>query len=150
MRIRPFKRDEAKACVRLINKNKKDMGDLYTEKSFAKVASSNRYWVAEKKGKIVGLVGFSDLKNGIGMMVSLCVDPDFQGKGIGTELIRKIKSYAKRHSFRKVLLLTHAKNKKMMILAIKEDFIPEGSLRKHFRTGEDVVYFSYFLNSSGK
>lgn len=145
MKIRSFKKTDAPTCARIINKNKKDMGDLYTQKSFIKAANYNQYWVAEEKGNIVGLIGFSDLKNGIGMMLSLSVDPDFQERGTGTQLIRKVKDYAQKHSFRKVLLLTHAKNKKMMLLAIQEDFIPEGSLRKHFRTGEDVIYFSWFI-----
>lgn len=145
MKIMEFKLEDANDCVEILNKNKKNMGDLHTEESLKKASSYNHYWVAKIGKKIIGLIGVADLENGIGMVASLSVDPDCQGKGIGQELLRTAKKFCKKNKFRKLLLLTHEKNKPMMILAIKEDFIPEGSLKRHFRDGRDVIYFSYFI-----
>ncbi|MBM3283432.1 GNAT family N-acetyltransferase [Candidatus Gottesmanbacteria bacterium] len=143
--IRKFKKSDARQCVALIEVNKENMGDLYTPDSLISASLSNQYWVAETTERIVGMIGFSDLHNGIGMLLTLSVLPQMQRMGIGRALIETAKKYAKKNHFRKILLLTHAKNKPMMLLAIQQDFIPEGSLKNHFRTGDDVIYLSYFL-----
>lgn len=146
IRIHEFKSENASDCVKIIDINQKHMGDLYTVDSLVRSSGYNKYWVAENSGKVIGLIGLANLENGIGMLLSLCVHPSSQGKGIGKKLIETVKKYAEKNRFRKILLLTHHHNKKMMILAISQDFIPEGSLKKHFRTGEDVIYFSYFVS----
>ncbi|OQX51391.1 hypothetical protein B5M47_00865 [candidate division CPR3 bacterium 4484_211] len=147
-KIRPFQKTDAKACVKLINLNQKDLGDLYSEQSLIETSLHSKFWVAEKNHTIVGMIGFSNLKNGIGMTVSLSVHPEYKKQGIGRRLLQAAKNYARKQGFRKVLALIHAQNKPMMILAIKEDFIPEGSLKNHFRTGQDVIYFSFFCNGN--
>jgi ribosomal protein S18 acetylase RimI-like enzyme len=145
--IQNFSPAYAPKCIEIFNLNKKNMSDLYTQESLVQANSYNKYWLAfTKKKQVCGIVGFSDLHNGIGMMISLSVHPKFQRQKIGITLVEEVKSYARKNGFSKVLLLTHVKNKPMMLLAIKTDFIPEGSLRRHFRTGEDVIYFSYFID----
>ena len=80
------------------------------------------------------------------LLRALCVDQNQQRQGIGSQLVDKLKTEAKNDNFRKLLLLTHEENKPTMILAIKKDFIPEGSLKNHFRDGKkDVIYLSCFL-----
>ncbi len=147
MTIRPFQSKDAEFCSKLITQNKLHLGDIYAASDLIKASQFNSYWVAENKQKqIVGLIGLSDLNNGIGMVTTLVVTITKQRKGIGKKLLSHLKSEAKNQKFRKLLLLTHEKNKPMMILAIKEDFIPEGSLKNHFRDGKkDVIYFSYFI-----
>lgn len=147
MIVRPFKTQDAAACVNTIQQNKTHIGDLYSAQELTKAAAYNQYWVAEDpQHQIVGLIGFTNLQNGIGMVATFAVNKNQQGKGIGTKLLKHLKKEAQKQKFRKLLLLTHEKNKPMMILAIKEDFIPEGSLKKHFRDGKkDVIYFSYFV-----
>jgi len=145
MKIRLFKPTDANLCVAIINENKENMGDLYTKASLIKSSKNNNYWVAEEGGKIIGMIGLTDLNNGIGMVISFCVRKLFQNRGIGEALLKRIESEVKKRKYRKLLLLTHVANKRMMSLAIKEDFIPEGTLKKHFKDGKDVVYFSYFI-----
>ncbi len=144
--IRRIVRADIKSCIALINANKEHMGDLHTERTLLDSSEYNKYWVAQLKEKIIGMIGFSNLNNGIGMILSLCIDPKQHGKGIGKDLVKTVKEYAQKNQFRKLLLLTHEKNKPMMHLAISENFIPEGLLQKHFRTGKDVIYFSYFVD----
>jgi putative acetyltransferase len=144
--IRDFKVADAAACAELIKKNKDNLGDLYNAEELIKSSSYTRFLIAEIDGKVMGLIGFSDLKNGIAMLGTACVDPTLHGQGIGTKLLQATIELGKTQNYRKLLLLTHEKNKAMMILAIKQGFIPEGSLKNHFRDGKDVIYFSYFYN----
>lgn len=145
MKIRQFRSADASACAELMKKNERFLGEIFAPEGLIEAAKSSHFWVAETGGRILGFAGLTNLHNGIGMGISVCVDPEAQGQGVGTKLIQRLKVVAKREKYRKVLLLINAKNKKMMCLAIKEDFVPEGSLQKHFRTGEDVIYFSYFV-----
>ncbi len=144
--VRPFTSQDADACARLIDQNQADMGDLYTAQELIQSASYTQYHVADNDGVVVGLIGLNNLKNGIGMLATTCVDPAQHGHGIGTKLLQFMIQLGKKQNYRKLLLLTHEQNKAMMILAIKQGFIPEGSLKKHFRDGKDVIYFSYFYH----
>lgn len=146
--IREFKPEDVDDIIQIQEENKKDLGDLYTKESLIEESKHIKLWVAEEDGKVLGYVGFMDLKNGIGMMLSLVIDVKHQGKGIGSKLTRKVKEYAKENKYRKVLFLTKVNNKSMLILGMKEDFQPEGILRRHFRTGEDVLYMSYFIEEN--
>ena len=120
--IKEFKPEDAVGVIQIQEENKKHLGDLYTKESLIEESKYIKFWVAEENGKILGYVGFMDLKNGIGMMMSLVIDVKHQGKGIGTKLTRKVKEYAKENKFRKVLFLTKVDNKTMLILGMKEDF----------------------------
>ncbi len=145
VKVREFSKDDAVDCARIIDENAKDMGDLYSADELVSASAYNNYWVATVDGEIAGMIGFCDLKNGIGMMATLCVSKTHQRKGVGKSLVDAVKKYAIENKFRKILMLTHEKNSPMMVLGISQGFVPEGSLKKHFRTGEDVMYFSYFV-----
>lgn len=144
--VRPFEKSDAFQCCQVIEINKENLGDLYDEEKLKNASEYNQYWVAEKADKVVGMIGLSDLQNGIGMIGTLCVHPDYQRQGIASKLLQHCIAEAEKASFRKLLLLTHEQNKPTMMLAIKNDFVPEGQLRDHYRDGEKaVVYLSYFF-----
>jgi predicted N-acetyltransferase YhbS len=145
MQIRKFSNEDAHQCAAIIDENKENMGDIYDAEGLKKASTYTAYFVSEENGQINGLIGFTDLNNGIGMLGTLCVSKSSQGKGVGRALVLETIKYATSQKYRKVLMLTHEMNKPMMVLAIKEGFIPEGSLRKHFRDGKDVIYLSYFI-----
>lgn len=144
--IRNFKKDDAETCAAIIEQNKQHLGDLYTAEELIAASSYTQYQVAELDQQVVGIIGFSDLKNGIAMLATACVAPHYQGQGIGTKLLQSMIKLGQEQNYRKLLLLTHEQNQPMMILAIKSGFIPEGSLKRHFKDGKDVIYFSYFYN----
>ena len=116
LNIREIKPEDIKSCIEIFNANAADMGDLYTEESLLAASKHHPYFVAEEGGQILGVIGVTDLENGIAMLISLSVSPKAQGKGVGRQLVQKVKEYAEKENFRKVLLLTHEKNKKMMKL----------------------------------
>ena len=127
-----------KSVESLLNRNKQHLGSVEISKNY-------KYWVViNNNNKVIGSIGFSDLENNVGMLISCVVSKECRGKGIGNKLIKKAINYAKRQEYRKIILLTI--NPVMMILAIKCGFIPEGSLKRHFKNGEDMCYFSYFIN----
>lgn len=147
MTIRKFRPEDAPSCAQLIELNKDHLSDLYSAQELIAASAHNQYWVARDGDKVVGMIGLTDLRNGIGMLGTLCVDPNHQRGGVGRKLLQSAKQAACDQKFRKLLLLTHQQNKPMMILAIKEDFVPEGSLRDHFRDGQKhLTYFSYFFD----
>jgi GNAT superfamily N-acetyltransferase len=63
-------------------------------------------WVAEHKGKIVGglIMMFDDEHASI---ANIAVHPDFQGQGLGGELMRFAESIAKKMNFSELRLATH-------------------------------------------
>tara|TARA_Y100000310_G_scaffold345102_1_gene461812 strand:- start:7134 stop:7607 length:474 start_codon:yes stop_codon:yes gene_type:complete len=148
MNIREFKPEDAEAVIAVQNSVKDCLGDLYTKESIVQNSSYINFFVAEDEGKIVGYIGFTDLKNGIGMTLSLAVAKGQHGKGVGGALIEKVKEYATANSFRKILTLVRVNNAAMIGLAKKTGFVEEGILKRHFRTGEDVMYLSYFIEAN--
>jgi len=148
MNIREFKPEDAEGVIAVQDSVRETLGDLYTMESIVENSSYIKFFVAEEEAKIVGYIGFTDLKNGIGMMLSLAITKDQQGKGVGSALVEKVKEHATANSFRKVLTLVRVNNKPMIGLAKKLDFEDEGILKRHFRTGEDVMYLSYFIEEN--
>lgn len=135
--IRSYKKKDETTCLKLLKANEKNLGST-------KLSDYTKYWVAENTQKdIVGMVGFVDLENGIGMLVSCVVAKNHRKKGLGKELLDTVTSHAKENGYRKVFLITL--NPGMMVVAIKTGFVPEGTLKKHFKTSEDMYYFSYFI-----
>jgi len=148
MNVREFKETDAEGVIAIQETVKETLGDIYTKESLIADSSYIKFFVAEEEGKLLGYIGFTDLKNGIGMSLSLAVAKDTQGKGIGTALLGEVKEHAKENGFRKVLALVRVSNTPMILLGVKEGFQPEGVLRRHFRTGEDVLYMSYFIEEN--
>jgi ribosomal protein S18 acetylase RimI-like enzyme len=148
MNIREFKSEDAEAVIAVQDGVKDCLGDLYTKESIVQDSSYINFFVAEDEGKIVGYIGFTDLKNGIGMTLSLAVAKDQHGKGVGSALVEKVIEYATANSFRKVLTLVRVNNAAMIGLSKKKGFVEEGVLKRHFRTGEDVMYLSYFIEAN--
>jgi ribosomal protein S18 acetylase RimI-like enzyme len=89
-------------------------------------------WVAEVEGKAVGfiLIGFSKIWGRKGESFDeeavgidwFDVDPKFQGKGIGKELLRTAEERGKEKGLHKIFMHTLIKNLKMMNFASKNGF----------------------------
>ena len=147
--VREFKKSDADAMVKIQEDNKEYLGDIYTKEDFINNSGYIKFFMAEEGKHVLGYGAFSDLKNGIGMMLSVVVGKKNHGKGVGTKIVKKIKRYAKENKYRKVLFLTRADNKAMIALGLSEGFQKEGILKRHFpRTYDDVVYMSYFIEEN--
>lgn len=65
-----------------------------------------RVWLAKKENEIVGCVGLEVLEFQ-GLLRSLAVRADSQGKGVGAELVRKVMKEARERAVKELHLLTN-------------------------------------------
>jgi ribosomal protein S18 acetylase RimI-like enzyme len=71
-----------------------------------------RTFVAEIEGKIIG-VNLVEIKNNIvALLAYIAVSPEYQGAGIGSQLIGAAEDYARSKSIRIVQTIVHKDNKK--------------------------------------
>jgi ribosomal protein S18 acetylase RimI-like enzyme len=75
---------------------------------YAQVVRDRRVTVAERGGKIVGLVVFGPADEGFAID-NVAVEPTHQGLGIGTALIESAEIEARRAGFDAIYLYTHEK-----------------------------------------
>jgi amino-acid N-acetyltransferase len=68
------------------------------------------YLVAVDENKLVGCVGL-EVYEGVGLLRSLAVHPEHQGKGIGTALLQRMVAHAKEKGLSELYLLTATADK---------------------------------------
>lgn len=66
----------------------------------------NDFLVAREDQRVIGCVGMEAYGESC-LLRSLAVHPDFQGKGLGVELMRQIISRARERGMRQAVILTH-------------------------------------------
>ncbi len=117
-------------------------GDV--EKAFAGFKRSlsritgDEFLVAKLDGRVVGFAGIHRLEGEIGEMshvgeIGIAVHPDFQSKGIGTELLRSCVNLAKSRNFERLEADTQANNRAMRKLVEKHGFKLEGIRTKRVK-----------------
>lgn len=74
--------------------------------------------LAYENNELVGLVAYKNDHNAIELK-QLVILPQFQGKGYGKELVKKLLELTKGH---KVWLVTHPKNSAAIVLYVKNGF----------------------------
>ena len=130
-------------------------GDV--EKAFAgfkkwlDTVSGNEFLVAKLDGHVVGFATIHRIEGEIGEMshvgeISIAVHPDFQRKGIGTELLRSSVNLAKVRRFERLEADILANNKVTAGLLKKSGFKLEGMRKKRVkRNGEYYDEACYVL-----
>ena len=63
-----------------------------------------QYFVCEENGKILGIGALNKKENEVKTMY---IHPKFQGKGIGTEILKVVEKEAKKRGIKKLILYTH-------------------------------------------
>jgi len=101
------------------------------------------FLVAEEDGEILGLAQ-GRTYTGTSQLGFLGVRKEFRGRGVGEILLHKFIEEARKRKTQKVWLYTSPKVLPAIKLYIKNGFIPEGYLRKHFY-GSDLIIYSKFL-----
>lgn len=97
MKIRPCKKDDLIQCQELFNLPElaTASGDLLPVAYLRNFLSEKYFLVAEDNGKIIGALYGEKLKAGGTMMWALAVDSNYQGKGIGTKLMKTFEKNAR-------------------------------------------------------
>lgn len=112
------------------------------------------YIIAEEGKNIIGLTTWyihGLPKHGLAELDRIAVLPDFRGKGIAKQLFSSLiddckKFYKENKSkFRKLMLLTHASNKRAHKFYKKMGLKHETTLKKHYYKDEDEWVYSIFI-----
>ena len=69
-------------------------------------ALGGKFWVAERRGKVVGCVGWRPLRDGAVELLKLYVDPDARGGGLGRRLVGIVCAEARKSGAERVELWT--------------------------------------------
>lgn len=104
-----------------------------------------RYYALFKDGAIGGLALGQECDEYGYELVGLMVLPEYQGAGIGRELVRHVINVAQKGHWASILVRVFADNKRMLKLVIDEDFVPI-RIEYHKRAdGVDVVHLKKYL-----
>ncbi|MDO9629197.1 MAG: ribosomal protein S18-alanine N-acetyltransferase [Acholeplasmataceae bacterium] len=97
------------------------------------------YFVYEKNKDIIGYIGFRAIDKESEMM-NFCVHPEYQGQGIGKEILEYAIQYLKDLRVKTILLEVRKSNKKG--IAIYEKFgFKQSHVRKNYYGSEDAFVY---------
>lgn len=108
----------------------------------------------EKDGQLVAMGGFTDIDNKVGKAeLYIFVNPDMQGKGLGTESIQLMCRYGfKRMGLQKIYLHTNADNLAARHIYEKAGFTLEGFMQKEVINNgkvKDRCYYGLYKPEEG-
>lgn len=104
-------------------------------------------WVCEIERQLVAHAVMS-VAVGEAHLLNLCVDPDWQSKGIGRRLLRRMSSAAAIRNADTLFLEVRASNTRAMLLYESEGFVEIGQRRGYYPRGngrEDALVFARTL-----
>lgn len=111
--------------------------------------TGDEFLVAKLNGRVIGFAGIHRLEGEIGEMshvgeIGIAVHPDFQRKGIGTELLRSCVNLARSRNFERLEADTQADNRAMRRLVEKHGFKLEGvrtkRVKRNGRYSDEACY----------
>jgi len=111
-----------------IYRQAKALLDSYNLDTSDIVDTKVRLWSLEEQGQLLGIVGLEE-SMGIGLLRSLAVPKDHQGKGLAKKLCHAVFEYAQAQGIQELYLLTETAAKFFKgqgFLEITRDQAPEG------------------------
>lgn len=123
MLIRPFRPEDASACIRILHDNfhqfKESQGGYipdsvvdqrliggYTFDELLARASEHRYWVAVDRGKVLGVAGLTRPNARSAELVNFYISPSAARKGIGRQLLERVVEHARASDIRHIFLFS--------------------------------------------
>lgn len=94
------------------------------------------FFVAEENNIVVGYILNDSSKKEI---MSLAVHPEYQGKGIGSQLLEKCLGYFKGKGIKKITVHTRKSNKKAQKFYKHHNFIEKTVVERYYNNGEDGI-----------
>ncbi|XP_007501460.1 N-acetyltransferase 8-like [Monodelphis domestica] len=108
---------------RCLSQDLMDIGEAYSPQRGA------RFWVAEARGQIVGMVGARPAEgqgaSGVLVLKRMVVRQDYRGRGVGKALGRAVLAFACEQGSRAVMLVTHRLQREARNLYLSLGFRPE-------------------------
>lgn len=96
-----------------------------------------KFWVALRKGKVIGTIAIRDMGNNVAKLNRMFVLNNLHGTGIGQSLLDYAIKYAKQQNFKEIILNTHPLMKRAHHFYRKNGFkkVSEDQERYHFKLG---------------
>jgi len=109
---------------------------------YALIAGSGSAWVAEQRGRLVGLLVLEPAADHL-LLENVAVDPDVQGNGVGSRLLRLAEEQAEAQGLKEVRLYTNA--------AMTENltYYPRHGYRETHRATQDGYRRVFFTKAVG-
>lgn len=101
-------------------------------------------WVMELDGEIIGY-GVMSIAAGEAHVLNICIDPDYQGRGLGRKILARLLSLAKDHNVDTVFLEVRISNQVAQMLYESEGFNEIGQRRGYypaFEGREDALVYA--------
>jgi ribosomal-protein-alanine N-acetyltransferase len=108
-------------------------------------------WVLEDAGQIVGY-GVLSCAAGEAHLLNVCVNPDWQGRGLGRLLVRRLLDLARWHHSQQVYLEVRPSNPGAIALYVSEGFIEIGRRASYYPAPggrEDAIVMGLRLLTGG-
>jgi len=110
---------------------------------YALIAGSGSAWVAEQRGRLVGLLVLEPAADHL-LLENVAVDPDVQGNGVGSRLLRLAEEQAEAQGLNEVRLYTNA----AMIENLT--YYPRHGYRETHRATQDGYRRVFFTKAVGR
>ena len=122
----------------------------FTDKYVKEKMKKNNFYIiattkTQNEDKIIGCIRASIVDIDLAEIRNVCVDKEYQGKGIASALMKEALDLLKKKKMRKVAIRCKADNKASMALFTKFGFEKEGYFKEHYRKGIDIVQYGKFL-----
>ena len=121
MKIREYMKDDKEKVINLYNK-------CFSHKcNEINMIPTGTILVLEEDNKIIGM-GTIDILNDIfkdvkyGYLNNICVDPDYQGRGLGNYLVKEIEKYARENNCNYLMLTSSKKRVAAHKVYLKNEF----------------------------
>lgn len=140
MIIRKFDENDKKQVLALIEKVLYELFKVKPKKiEFDKglFKKNGILYVAEDKGKIVGIVGIKKHKGGIARLKKMYIEKSYRGTGLSQKLYNKAQSFAESKEYNKIILSTTQQMKAAIRFYEKNGFV---KYRINKRTNQIFFY----------
>ena len=114
----------------------------YLEEGHKKEIESDEFFVYKEDEKIIGIVSLITISGGVAEIRDIVVKPEYREKGYGTKMLEELIAIAKKRNIRKLFSLAFPQYE---LFYINAGFVNEGTLKSHFKDGEDLLFMSKFL-----
>ena len=140
--VRDYRTSDYEACRSLWGELTQHHADIYGDAAIAGDDPGRGFdeylgradrcgaWVAESEKKIVGFAGLLDIvgQEGVGEIEPVVITASSRGKGIGTKLVERVVSEAKKRKFRFLSIRPELRNEKAFDLYVRLGFNKIGAI----------------------
>ncbi|MFH1836208.1 MAG: GNAT family N-acetyltransferase [Methanobacteriota archaeon] len=143
MKLRGYETSDAKEVVRLHRKFNKWFEKLPVDEEFINNASLRadfKIFIAEEKGEVAGFSGVLFQEHvGRAELGPICVDPIFQKKGVGSNLVEHAIKFLREKNIHRIIVKVKAGNVGAEEFFKSRGFEVEAKLKKYTKALEEVV-----------